>query len=173
MTSQYTFMCGFECCISAKSIHSSLLTWRYHNLKQLKDVSHNAQNIRSGEISSHIFETYNKAAWTHGFHIYVTAENMSMAKIYPCTSKHHGIPNWKCVFCCCDEFPIIFLPSKEANKDTTNTCPTIIFHVYCNISRCTFHGWRPYYEHTTLSLFSTVLISDRTDKVYTQNNLCW
>ena len=28
MSARYNIMCGCECCISAKSIHSSLLSWR-------------------------------------------------------------------------------------------------------------------------------------------------
>ena len=36
MTSGYKVMCGCECCISAKSMHSSLLSWCGHFLKKLK-----------------------------------------------------------------------------------------------------------------------------------------
>ena len=33
MSARYKIMCGCECCISAKSIHSSLLSWRDMYLK--------------------------------------------------------------------------------------------------------------------------------------------
>ena len=33
MSARYKIMCGCECCISAKSIHSSLLSWRDRYLK--------------------------------------------------------------------------------------------------------------------------------------------
>ena len=33
ISAQYKVMCGCECCISAKSIHSSLLSWRDRYLK--------------------------------------------------------------------------------------------------------------------------------------------
>ena len=69
-TFRYEVMCGCECCISTKIIHSYLLTRRYICLKHLNDKSHNAQNIRPGEIYSHIFETYYNAVQPHGFHIY-------------------------------------------------------------------------------------------------------
>ena len=39
MSVRYKIMCGCECCISAKSIHSSLLSWRARYLKKLKDKS--------------------------------------------------------------------------------------------------------------------------------------
>ena len=44
----YEVMCGCECCISTKSIHSSLLSWHDPYLKKLKYQSQNAQNRRSG-----------------------------------------------------------------------------------------------------------------------------
>ena len=78
MTYQYKFMCVCECFIYAKNIHSSLLTWRDRLLKQLKDRSHNTQNKRYGEISSHIFETYINAVQPHGYHIYNTVTEMAM-----------------------------------------------------------------------------------------------
>ena len=34
MSARYKIMCGCECCISAKSIHSSLLSWRDRYLKK-------------------------------------------------------------------------------------------------------------------------------------------
>ena len=58
MTAQYKLMRGCECCISSKSMHSYLLTWRDRHIKHLKYISHNEQNRRSGELSSHLFETY-------------------------------------------------------------------------------------------------------------------
>ena len=49
MTEQYKVVCGCECCISAKSIHPSLLSLRDWYLKKLKDQNFNNENIRSGE----------------------------------------------------------------------------------------------------------------------------
>ena len=50
MTSQYKVMCCCERLISTKGVRSTLLTWRDHILKYLKDISRNAQNRRSVEI---------------------------------------------------------------------------------------------------------------------------
>ena len=36
MTSQYKVMCGFECCIYSKIMHSSSLSWRENYLKYLR-----------------------------------------------------------------------------------------------------------------------------------------
>ena len=72
MTSRYKVIWGSEYCINAKSMIYYLLTWCYHRLKHIKDISRNAQNISSGEISSSTFETYNNAVWYQGCHIYNT-----------------------------------------------------------------------------------------------------
>ena len=73
MSAQYKFMCGCECCISAKSIHSSLLSWRDRYLEKLKDRSQNAQIRRSGEKEHNIYETYKNIVMPHGRHIYAKA----------------------------------------------------------------------------------------------------
>ena len=55
MSAHYKIMCGCECCISAKSIHSSLLSWRDRYLKKLKDQSQNYHIRRSSEKAHHIY----------------------------------------------------------------------------------------------------------------------
>ena len=42
VTALYKLMCGCECCISAKSINSSLLTYRYFHMKHIKEIIFNA-----------------------------------------------------------------------------------------------------------------------------------
>ena len=49
-------------------MHSSLLSWRDQFLKQLKDHSHNAKNIRSGKITNRIFDSYENSVRPHGCH---------------------------------------------------------------------------------------------------------
>ena len=137
MTYQYNVMCDCMCCISSKIMHSSLLTWRNFRLKHVKDKIHNTKNIMSGEISSHIFGTYKNAVQPYGCHIYNKTEYMAMEPMCNCNYEHHGISYWKCVLRCCDKVPIIVLPSQKENKYTTNTCTTIRFHVYHNVSHCT------------------------------------
>ena len=88
MDYQYNNMCGCECLISAKIMYYSLLTHHVSCLKHIKDISHNAQNRISSEISSRIFETYNNTVLPHGFHVYNTSADMSMATKFTCTSKN-------------------------------------------------------------------------------------
>ena len=62
MTSWYKVMCGCECWINDKSLYSSLLKWRDCHMEHLKYKIHNVQNSRSGELSSHFYDTY-KMQW--------------------------------------------------------------------------------------------------------------
>ena len=149
-------------------MHYFLLTCRDHHLKHIKYRSHNAQNRRSSEISSCIFETYKNYVQPHGCNIYNTDEEMAMSTMCTYNSKHNRPPHWKHVLRCCDKFPSIVLPSQEENKDTTNTCQTMIFYVYRNVSRCNVNDQHTYHERTICSLCPTVPISDSNDKVYTR-----
>ena len=82
MSAEYKVMCGCECCIYAKSIHSLLLSWRDRYLK-LKDKSQNDQIRRSSEKTDHISETYKNTMMPHGRHIY--AKSSDTAKSSICT----------------------------------------------------------------------------------------
>ena len=103
-------MCGCECCISAKGIHSSLISWRDWYLKKLKDQSQNDQNRRSGEKSNCIYETYKNTVMPHGRHIYAKASDMAKAKICEYPQSDHTLPHWKCVMQCCSKCPSVNLP---------------------------------------------------------------
>ena len=59
-------MCGCECLISAKSIHSLLLYWRDMYLKKITEQNQNSQIRRSGEESHHIYETYKNTVMPYG-----------------------------------------------------------------------------------------------------------
>ena len=90
MYARYEIMCGCECCISAKSIHSSLLSWRDRYLENIKDQSQNVQSRKSGKKSHHIYTTYKNTVMPHGSHIYAKVSDMANATMW-----HH------CIFICC------------------------------------------------------------------------
>ena len=93
MSDFYKVMCGCECCISAKKKHFYLLTRRGYQTKQPKDQTPNAQKIRSGEIASRIFETYNDAMRPHCCNIHNTASDMAMVKMFHFTYEHNALPH--------------------------------------------------------------------------------
>ena len=67
-----------------------------------------------------------------------------MATICTYPSQYHEILHWEFVLLCFKKFPGVIIPRQETNTDATNTRSTVFFHVYHNLSRCTFHGIRPY-----------------------------
>ena len=82
--------------------------------KKLKYQSQNSQNIRSGSINNHIFDTYKNSVMTHGLHRYQTAPDMDMAKMCAYPQSHHALTHWKCLLCSCANNPRIDLPSQES-----------------------------------------------------------
>ena len=143
-------MCGFECCIYAKSIHSSLLSWRDSYLKKLKDKSQNAQIRRSGEKSHHIYDTYKNTVMPHGCHIYAKASDMAKAKICIYPQSDYALSHCKCVLQCCDKCPCINLPDQEIDNQYSETTPSIRFHIYHIIGSRTAHGRNPFKDKNRL-----------------------
>ena len=136
-------MCGCEYCISAKSIHSSLLSWRDRYLKKLKDLSQNYQNRKSGGKLNRIYETYKNTAIPHGRHIYAKSYYMEKETICSYSQLDHELPHWKCVLRCCYKCPSINISDQETDDQYPNTIPSICFHIYRLIASCTTHGRLP------------------------------
>ena len=93
ISSIYKVMFGCKCCISDKSIHSSLLSWRDYYLKKLKDLSQNSQNRISGGKANRIYETCNDKFMSHGSHIYTKAYDMAKATMYVYSHSYHALPH--------------------------------------------------------------------------------
>ena len=107
MSARYKIMCCCECCISAKSIHSSLLSWRNRYLKKLKDQSQNSQSRRSDETAHHIYKTYKNTVMPHGIHIYAKASDMANGTMCTYPQSEHALSHWKYVLRCCSDCPCI------------------------------------------------------------------
>ena len=127
MSARYKVMCGCECCIYTKSIHSSLLSWRDRYLKKLKDKIQNDQSRRSVEKAHHIYETYKNTVMPHGSHIYSKAYDMENATTSAYFHSDNAIPHWKFVLRCCAECPCINLPDQETNKKHEEKNPQLGF----------------------------------------------
>ena len=97
ISARYKVVCGCECCISVKSIHSLFLSWCDRYLEKLKYRSQNDQSISCGEKAYHIYETYKNTVMPHGRHIYAKVSNMANAKMCTNPQSDHALPHWKCV----------------------------------------------------------------------------
>ena len=90
-------------------------------------------------MTSHIFETYNNSVRSHSNHIHKTKTETYMLIMFPFPYDLHALPHWKCVLRCFSQCPSTIIPGQKSKKDKINTCSTVSFHVYRNLSRCTFH----------------------------------
>ena len=96
---------------------------------------------------------------------------MDMETMYPYPSQYPGLPHWKCVSRCCDKFPVFSIPHQEKNKYATNTCLTIRFHLYCNVSSFTVHFIRPYEEQKICYKCYTDISSLTPGRLYKRKEL--
>ena len=83
-------MCGCECCISTKIIHSILPSWCDIYLKKLKDKIQNPQNRRAGEKANRVYETYKNTVMPHGRHIYSKSYYMAKATMCAYPNSDHA-----------------------------------------------------------------------------------
>ena len=88
---------------------------------------------------------------------------------YP--TSQHALPRWKCVLCCCSNCPCIDIPGQESYRNHFNTSPSISFHIYNLIERCTIHGRRPLDEKKFCRLCLQILDSVPPAKLYTRKEL--
>ena len=171
MSARYKVMCGCECCISTKSIHSSLLSWRDRYLEELKDIIQNSQRKRSGEKAHHIYETYKNTLIPHEHHIYARLSYMEKTKL--CTYPQSGcaFPHWKCVLRFCSKWPCINLPDQEIDNQYSEITSSIRFHIYHIIGRCNHHDRIPLKDKKIFYMCKQESSSDNSTKVYTRKEL--
>ena len=108
-------MCGCECCISSKSMHSSLLLWREHFWKNLKIKVVMPQ--KGDLIKWPIFYSRHKnSVITHGKYMFQKASNMAISRMCAYKYSNHELPHWECVLRCCAQCPNIDLKCPESDQ---------------------------------------------------------
>ena len=107
----------------------------------------------------------------HGHNIYAKASDMAKAKMCAYPQSDNALPHWKCVFRCCDRFPSINLPDKETNDQYSSTIPSIIFHIYHIIARCTTHGGFLLNDRKICSKCKHDSVSEQSTKINTRKEL--
>ena len=75
----------------------------------------------------------------HGRRIYAKASDMAQATMCTYPQSSHALPHLKCVLLCCTYCPCINLPDQETYNHNSDTTPSIRFHIYLIIARCTAH----------------------------------
>ena len=76
----------------------------------------------------------------HGRHIYAKACDMEKATMRTYPQCSHALTHWKCILWFCADCTCINITDQETDKQNSDTKPSIRFHIYHRIGRCTAHG---------------------------------
>ena len=107
----------------------------------------------------------------HGSHIYSKASDMANATMYKYPQSEHALPHWKCVLRGCVDCHCINIPDQETTKNHDETTPSIRFHIYHIIGRCTSHGRIPLKDKNICYMCEQESLSDKCTKIYTRKEL--
>ena len=96
-----------------------------------------------------------------------------MAKATMCayTQSDHALPHWKCIMQCCAKCPGVNLLDQETDDQYSNTSPSICFHIYHLIARCTKLGRLPLTERRVFRKCQQDTASGLSTKIYTRKEL--
>ena len=73
----------------------------------------------------------------HLCYIYSKAFDMAKAKMCAYPQYDHALPHCKCTLRYCADFPCINLPDQEKYNHYSDRTPSIRFHIYHILARCT------------------------------------
>ena len=106
----------------------------------------------------------------HGRHIYAKASDMENAKTFAYPHSDHVLPHWKCVLRYCSGCPHININDQEKNKKYEKTTPSIRFHIYHIIGRCTAHGRIPLKDKKICYMCKQESSPDEFKNIHTPKN---
>ena len=107
----------------------------------------------------------------HGSHIYAKVSDMENATMCTYPQSEHAIPHCKCVLQCCADCPCINIPDQETNQKHDKTTPSIRFHIYHIIGRCTTHGRISLKDKNICYMCEQESSPDKSTKIYTRKEL--
>ena len=76
----------------------------------------------------------------HGRHIYAKSYDMAKAKMCAYPQSDHALPHLKYVLRSCADCLCINIHDQETDNWYSETTPSIRFHIYHIIARCTDHS---------------------------------
>ena len=107
----------------------------------------------------------------HGRHIYAKAYYMAKATMCDKSQSDYALPHWKCALRSCAQFPSINIPDQETDDKNTNPSPSIHFHIYYLIARCTKHGRLPLSNKKRFQECQHYTVSVKSTNIHTRKEL--
>ena len=108
---------------------------------------------------------------THGRHIYAKAYDIEKYTMCSYPQSYHALPHWKFVLQVCADYPCINLPVQETDNHYSETTPSIWFHIYHIIARCSAHDRIPLKYKKICHMCKQKSSSDESTKIYTIKEL--
>ena len=108
---------------------------------------------------------------THGRHIYDKAYDMAKTTMWAYSQSDNSLPHWKCLLICRAKCPSINLPDQERDNQYPYTSPSIRFHFYHLIARCTKHGRLTLTDKKICRKCQKDTTSRQSTKIYTRKQL--
>ena len=107
----------------------------------------------------------------HVSHIYAKASDIANATMCTYPQSEHALPDWKCVLRCCADCPCINIPDQKTTKNHDETTPSIRFHIYHIVGRCTAHGRIPLKDKKMCYMCEQESLAEKYTKIYTRKEL--
>ena len=107
----------------------------------------------------------------HGCHIYAKASDIENATMCAYPQSDNALPHWKFVLQCCAYCPCTNIPDQEITKKHDETTPSIRFHIYHIIARCTSHGRIPLKDKKICYMCEKEYLPGKSTKIYTIREL--
>ena len=79
----------------------------------------------------------------HGRHIYDKSYNMENSTMCAYPQSDHSLTHWKRFMRCCAKCPSFNLPDQEKDGQYSEIVPSIRFHIYHIVARCSTHRRLP------------------------------
>ena len=106
-----------------------------------------------------------------GFIFFAKAYYTAKATIFAYPQSDHALPHWKCVLQRCAKCPCVNIPDQEKYDQYSNTIPSILFHIYHIILRCTTHGRLPLNDKRFCRVCKHNSASEQPTKIYTRKEI--
>ena len=103
----------------------------------------------------------------HERHIYAKSYDMAKATMCAYSQSDHTLPHWKFLLRCCAKCPSTNISDQETDYQYPDTSPSISFHIYHLISRCTKHERLPLTDKKCFCEYQQDTASGQPTKIYT------
>lgn len=138
-TERHKLMCGCEICLLSDGLQKTLNAWRRRFKKKLEqDAASFPPGSNDQKKASEIASLYQPCLnETPPLNWHAKAKDALQSMQCPCIDRL-GLPHMRCILGECTQCPAYPCPREE--QATGPAAPTINFHIYKTVTRCSKHG---------------------------------